>query len=102
MSHALSLEVVGEGAETELQIAELTRLGCDLAQGFHFSRRFPPRSRRCSPAQRGLGPVQPLWYWKADVPGCIGETRAVLHSSTPSGIETCSVAVSFGGIICSP
>jgi diguanylate cyclase (GGDEF)-like protein/PAS domain S-box-containing protein len=38
MSHALSLEVVGEGAETELQIAELRRLGCDLAQGFHFSR----------------------------------------------------------------
>jgi diguanylate cyclase (GGDEF)-like protein/PAS domain S-box-containing protein len=37
MSHALSLEVVGEGAETELQIAELRRLGCDLAQGFHFS-----------------------------------------------------------------
>ncbi len=41
MSHALSLEVVGEGAETELQIAELTRLGCDLVQGFHFSRPVP-------------------------------------------------------------
>ena len=43
MSHALSLEVVGEGAETELQISELRRLGCDLAQGFHFS---PPVSAR--------------------------------------------------------
>lgn len=41
MSHALSLEVVGEGAETELQISELTRLGCDLVQGFHFSRPVP-------------------------------------------------------------
>ncbi len=38
MSHALSLDVVGEGAETEEQIAELARLGCDLVQGFHFSR----------------------------------------------------------------
>jgi diguanylate cyclase (GGDEF)-like protein/PAS domain S-box-containing protein len=38
MSHALSLQVVGEGTETELQIAELSRLGCDLAQGYHFSR----------------------------------------------------------------
>ncbi len=38
MSHALSLEVVGEGAETPLQVSELSRLGCDLAQGFHFSR----------------------------------------------------------------
>ncbi|MGA2013373.1 MAG: EAL domain-containing protein [Solirubrobacteraceae bacterium] len=38
MSHALSLQVVGEGAETAVQIAELSRLGCDLAQGYHFSR----------------------------------------------------------------
>jgi len=41
MSHALSLEVVGEGVETTLQIAELRRLGCDLAQGYHFSRPVP-------------------------------------------------------------
>lgn len=41
MSHALSLEVVGEGAETELQTAELARLGCDYVQGFHFSRPLP-------------------------------------------------------------
>jgi diguanylate cyclase (GGDEF)-like protein/PAS domain S-box-containing protein len=41
MSHALSLEVVGEGAETALQVAELSRLGCDLVQGFHFSRPVP-------------------------------------------------------------
>jgi diguanylate cyclase (GGDEF)-like protein/PAS domain S-box-containing protein len=38
MSHALSLRVVGEGAETGLQVAELSRLGCDYVQGFHFSR----------------------------------------------------------------
>jgi diguanylate cyclase (GGDEF)-like protein/PAS domain S-box-containing protein len=37
MSHALSLQVVAEGAETPLQIAELERLGCDLVQGFYFS-----------------------------------------------------------------
>jgi diguanylate cyclase (GGDEF)-like protein/PAS domain S-box-containing protein len=41
MSHALSLEVVGEGAETELQVAELTRVGCDLVQGYHFSPPVP-------------------------------------------------------------
>ena len=38
MSHALSLRVVGEGAETGLQVSELNRLGCDYVQGFHFSR----------------------------------------------------------------
>jgi diguanylate cyclase (GGDEF)-like protein/PAS domain S-box-containing protein len=41
MAHALSLEVVGEGAETAVQTAELTRLGCDFVQGFYFSRPVP-------------------------------------------------------------
>jgi diguanylate cyclase (GGDEF)-like protein/PAS domain S-box-containing protein len=41
MAHALSLQVVGEGTENELQVAELTRLGCDLAQGYHFARPLP-------------------------------------------------------------
>lgn len=41
MSHALSLQVVAEGVETELQAAELSRLGCDLVQGFHFSPPVP-------------------------------------------------------------
>jgi EAL domain-containing protein (putative c-di-GMP-specific phosphodiesterase class I) len=38
MSRALSLDVVAEGVETSEQVAELSRLGCTLAQGFHFSR----------------------------------------------------------------
>ena len=41
MSRALSLQVVGEGAETAQQIDELSRLGCDLVQGYHFSRPVP-------------------------------------------------------------
>jgi diguanylate cyclase (GGDEF)-like protein/PAS domain S-box-containing protein len=41
MAHALSLRVVGEGTETERQVTELIRLGCDLAQGFHFARPMP-------------------------------------------------------------
>ncbi len=41
MSKALSLDVIGEGVETELQAKELLRLGCHLAQGFYFSRPVP-------------------------------------------------------------
>jgi diguanylate cyclase (GGDEF)-like protein/PAS domain S-box-containing protein len=41
MSHALSLEVIGEGVETSLHVAELRRLGCDLVQGFHVCRPVP-------------------------------------------------------------
>ncbi len=41
MSQAMSMEVVGEGVETELQLTELNRLGCDVAQGYYFSRPVP-------------------------------------------------------------
>ena len=37
MSRALGLQVVAEGVETERQLDELRRLGCDRAQGFLFS-----------------------------------------------------------------
>ncbi|HKO29191.1 MAG TPA: EAL domain-containing protein [Solirubrobacteraceae bacterium] len=42
MSRALSLDVVAEGVETPDHVRELSRLGCGLAQGFHFSRAVPP------------------------------------------------------------
>ena len=41
MAHALSLDVVAEGVETQVQLSELTRLGCDSVQGYYFS---PPIS----------------------------------------------------------
>jgi EAL domain-containing protein (putative c-di-GMP-specific phosphodiesterase class I) len=41
MSRALSLDVVAEGVETHDHVRELSRLGCGLAQGFHFSRAVP-------------------------------------------------------------
>lgn len=52
---ALGLEVVGEGVETAAQAAILHRLGCGLAQGYHFGRPVeavddaPPRRGRTSP-----------------------------------------------------
>jgi diguanylate cyclase (GGDEF)-like protein/PAS domain S-box-containing protein len=42
MARALSLDVIAEGVENEAQLSELTRLGCDLAQGHLFSRALPP------------------------------------------------------------
>ncbi len=44
MSKALSLEVVGEGVESARQAEVLAGLGCELAQGFYFS-------RPCGPAE---------------------------------------------------
>ena len=42
MSHHLSLKVVAEGVETKEQFAFLEQNGCDLVQGFLFSRPLPP------------------------------------------------------------
>lgn len=38
LSHAIGLEVVAEGVANEKQLALLREMGCDLAQGFIFSR----------------------------------------------------------------
>jgi diguanylate cyclase (GGDEF)-like protein len=38
MAHARKLKVVAEGVETAEQLALLQRLGCDMGQGFYFSR----------------------------------------------------------------
>jgi EAL domain-containing protein (putative c-di-GMP-specific phosphodiesterase class I) len=41
LAHALGLKVVAEGVETEGQLAKLKGLGCDLAQGYHFTKPLP-------------------------------------------------------------
>lgn len=41
MAHALELEVVAEGIETEPQRQILADLGCDMGQGFLFARPMP-------------------------------------------------------------
>ena len=42
MAHALGMSVVGEGIETDHQLAELSRLGCDEGQGFLLARPLRP------------------------------------------------------------
>ncbi len=41
MSHALGLSVVAEGVETRQQYKMLQKLGCDIAQGYLFSKPIP-------------------------------------------------------------
>ena len=41
MAHALGIQVVAEGVETEQQRDLLTHMGCDFAQGYYFSRPLP-------------------------------------------------------------
>ncbi len=41
VAHNLGLSVVAEGVESAEQVARLRKLGCDVLQGFHFSRPLP-------------------------------------------------------------
>ncbi len=42
LGQALDLDLIAEGVETGIQLAELQLLGCGLAQGFHWSKPLPP------------------------------------------------------------
>ncbi|HEX7893303.1 MAG TPA: EAL domain-containing protein [Terriglobales bacterium] len=42
LAHTLGLQVVGEGTETEAQVAQLKQLGCEMAQGYLYSPPVPP------------------------------------------------------------
>lgn len=41
MAHSLDLSVVAEGVETHEQLFLLDELGCDLVQGYYFSKPIP-------------------------------------------------------------
>ena len=41
LAEQLDMETVAEGIETEEQIDSLRRLGCDVVQGYYFSRPLP-------------------------------------------------------------
>ena len=42
LARALDLEVIAEGIETPAQLARLRSLGCDVGQGYYFSRPVDP------------------------------------------------------------
>lgn len=41
LAHDLDLKVVAEGVETKEQLDKLSKLGCDVVQGYYFSRPLP-------------------------------------------------------------
>ncbi|HCX61959.1 MAG TPA: hypothetical protein DHU59_05920 [Clostridiales bacterium] len=41
-AHTLGMEVVAEGVETEVQVKILKRIGCDIIQGYFYSKPLPP------------------------------------------------------------
>jgi EAL domain-containing protein (putative c-di-GMP-specific phosphodiesterase class I) len=54
LAHALGLRTVAEGVETTGQLDQLRALGCELGQGYYFSRPLPARKASALPASFGL------------------------------------------------
>ena len=54
LGHTLGLSVVAEGVETDVQLARLSALGCDFAQGFLLGR---PALLDAGAGSRGAGPA---------------------------------------------
>ena len=59
LGHAFGLGVTAEGVETPDQADELTRLGCDLAQGFLYGRPVPAEALESAFGVGLLGPALP-------------------------------------------
>jgi len=52
MAHALGLKVIAEGIETKVQAQILAGMGCDVGQGYLFSKPVPPQRLRTWMAAR--------------------------------------------------
>ncbi len=74
LAHAFGHKVVGEGVETEGELAFLQAQGCDLGQGFLFSRPLPAAEFEALLEQQAVGTglqacAVPAWPLPADAVG---------------------------------
>jgi EAL domain-containing protein (putative c-di-GMP-specific phosphodiesterase class I) len=58
LSRAMGLSVMAEGVETEAQREFLASLGCDLYQGYLFSRPVPLEEFELFPAKLNMSPAE--------------------------------------------
>lgn len=79
MARALKMPVVAEGVETTAQLQMLKQHGCDLAQGYLFSRPVLPADVPALLQEKRLLPVRPI---------VVGQDVNPLPSLTPLRLET--------------
>lgn len=95
MAHALGEVVVAEGIETEDQMIRLQDMGCDIGQGFLFSRPLPASELDAflrSHASEGVAvPGGPRWLAGSGMP------IVVVADDSPVLRQLASVSLSAGG-----
>jgi diguanylate cyclase (GGDEF)-like protein len=84
LAHALGLHIVAEGVETEGELDVVTRLGYDLAQGYHLSRPKPAAELTHWLRQRLGAPPSPSPESSTTVPPDGGGGPAALVRAVPS------------------
>jgi EAL domain-containing protein (putative c-di-GMP-specific phosphodiesterase class I) len=69
IAHRMNIVTVAEGVENDNQLAQLRSLGCDIAQGYLFSRAIS--ADRVSALLRKWGETSPAW-----LQGAMGQAAA--------------------------
>jgi diguanylate cyclase (GGDEF)-like protein/PAS domain S-box-containing protein len=84
LAHTLGLEVIAEEVETNEQVALLKEMGCNMAQGYHFTKPLPPEEipalLTSDPPPKGAlsGPARPQ---AADSQGLRDHVGCPLHGA---------------------
>jgi EAL domain-containing protein (putative c-di-GMP-specific phosphodiesterase class I)/putative methionine-R-sulfoxide reductase with GAF domain len=87
MAHSLGKVVVAEGVETPVQLERLIELGCDIAQGYLFSRPVPPAEAAVI-LERGV-------TWPAELTGRRTQRRADRRRPDPAVIPPADPALRY-------
>ena len=96
LARHLQLRVVAEGVEDERTRDRLASMGCDIAQGFLFSRPLPAErfttwlAMREQPLRRG-----PIRSWEAELPG---EVEATGHLSRRRRVRWPAASCPFSSV----
>jgi diguanylate cyclase (GGDEF)-like protein len=97
LAHALDLTVVAEGVETELQLAELRRIGCEVAQGFLFARPVPAAVIDALIAGERALPVVAAAAPDTPVPAVAGNDRVVIADDAADVLMLARLSLTSAG-----